>query len=290
VDGGAAVGPGGVETAGGRRGVMDLASLPPWYELVEGICLAVLVIGPLVAVWTRLDRPHAPAFIRRLGQWRGGRATLVAVIAASALFIVAEDVLDRDRQELLPALDIAVRDAVRVVGRWPGVRLVAGAVNDLTGPGLAGVVLTASIGLVALGRRYEALVLIAGTLSAWGLSAALKLGFAVPRPHPTAHDYAITGYGFPSGHTLVTLVAAGLIVWAVSRLTAGQRTLRLYAGAVVVGGAAGVARVLLGVHWLTDVLGGLALGVLWLLAVIAVSSFWATADRATPGWWRKRTG
>jgi membrane-associated phospholipid phosphatase len=270
--------------------VMDLASLPPWYELVEGICLAVLVIVPLVAVWTRLDRPPAPAFIRRLGQSPGGRATLVAVIAASALFVVAEDALDRDRHELLPVLDIAVRDAGRVVRRWPGVLLVAGAVNDLTGPGLAGVVLIASIGLVARGRRYEALVLGAGTLSAWGLSAALKLGFAVPRPHAMAHRYAITGYTFPSAHTVVTLVAAGLIVWALRRLTAGPRTLRLYAGAVVVGGAAGGARVLLGAHWFTDVLAGLAVGVLWLMAVIAVSSFYAPRSAPTPGWGRPPAG
>jgi len=270
--------------------VMDLTSLPPWYELVEGACLAVLVIVVLVAVWTQLDRTHGPAFIRRLEQRPGGRATLVAVIAASALFIVAEDALDRDRQELLPVLDFAVRDAVRVVSRWPGVRLVAGAVNGLTGPGLAGVVLIASIGLAALGRRYEAVVLTAGTLSAWGLSAALKLGFAVSRPHAMAHRYAITGYTFPSAHTVVALVAAGLIVWALRRLTAGPRMLRHYAGAVVVGGVAGGARVLLGAHWLTDVLGGLAVGVLWLIAVIAVSSSYAPRSAPTPGWGRPRMG
>ena len=132
--------------------------------------------------------------------------------------------------------------------------------------------LTASIILVALGRRRETLVLVMGTLSAWALSGALKLAFAVSRPRSMPHEHAITGYGFPSAHVFVTLVAAGLIAWAIGRLTAWPRMSSLYAGAAVVAGVTGGARILMATHWLTDVLGGLAVGTLWLTAVISVSS------------------
>ena len=45
----------------------------------------------------------------------------------------------------------------------------------------------------------------------------------------------------------------------------------LWGGAAVLTLAVGASRVYLGAHWLTDVLGGYALGATWLAAVIAVT-------------------
>jgi undecaprenyl-diphosphatase len=86
----------------------------------------------------------------------------------------------------------------------------------------------------------------------------------VDRARPTLNAAAATlGPSFPSGHT--TTAAA---FFAACALLIGLRRSPAYR-AVLAGGAVGIAvavaasRVLLDVHWLTDVIGGLALGWAW---------------------------
>ena len=93
----------------------------------------------------------------------------------------------------------------------------------------------------------------------------------VDRARPALEPVAATlGPSFPSGHTSTAAAS-----WAAFALIAGRwwgrRAWPALAG-VAVGIAVGVAisRVLLDVHWLTDVLGGLALGWAW-FAVCAIA-------------------
>lgn len=111
----------------------------------------------------------------------------------------------------------------------------------------------------------------------------------VDRARPTIESVAATlGPSFPSGHTSTAAAS-----WAAFALVAGRwwgrRAWPALAG-IAVGIAVGVAcsRVLLDVHWLTDVLGGLALGWAWFAAcAIAfggrVLRFGATAEAAAQG-------
>lgn len=113
--------------------------------------------------------------------------------------------------------------------------------------------------------RWVAPFLLAVILGDKLLTEAVKQ--LVDRARPALEPVAATlGPSFPSGHTSTAAAA-----WAAFALVAGRwwgrRAWPTLAG-VAVGIAVGVAasRVLLDVHWLTDVLAGLALGWAWFAA------------------------
>jgi undecaprenyl-diphosphatase len=89
----------------------------------------------------------------------------------------------------------------------------------------------------------------------------------VDRARPELEAVAATlGPSFPSGHTSTAAAS-----WAAFALVAGRwwgpRAWPALAGAAVgIAVAVAVSRVLLNVHWLTDVLAGLALGWAWFAA------------------------
>jgi undecaprenyl-diphosphatase len=90
--------------------------------------------------------------------------------------------------------------------------------------------------------------------------AALKLMLARARP-----GNALETYSFPSGHATISLVVYGFLAFLLVR---GQaRSVQLAAGMVVAAlvGLVSLSRIYLGVHWFSDVLAGLALGLSWIL-------------------------
>ena len=81
-----------------------------------------------------------------------------------------------------------------------------------------------------------------------------------PRPPESLHLIEVSGFSFPSGHA-----TAGLVCWGLTALLLGAgRSIRVkigvWTGAVVIVALVGLSRIYLGVHWWTDVVGGLALG------------------------------
>ncbi|MEW1632412.1 phosphatase PAP2 family protein [Streptomyces sp. NPDC089173] len=119
------------------------------------------------------------------------------------------------------------------------------------------------------GARLLALWVAAASLLGTLLQQALKA--AVGRERPRWPDPVDTAHfsAFPSGHAMTAAVSCGLLLWLLRLYGAGPA---LWAGAVAVAvvSVIGVAvtRVYLGVHWLTDVVGGVLLGV----AVVAFTA------------------
>ncbi|MFB6818743.1 phosphatase PAP2 family protein [Streptomyces sp. NPDC056347] len=135
-----------------------------------------------------------------------------------------------------------------------------------------------AVAVVALwwrGARPLAVWVAATSLLGTLLQQGLKSAVGRERPHwPDPVDSAHYA-AFPSGHAMTAAVSCGLMLWLLRRYGAGPR---LWRGALAVAGVSvvgvGVTRLYLGVHWLSDVLGGWLLGAALLgLSIAGFSRF-----------------
>ncbi len=130
-------------------------------------------------------------------------------------------------------------------------------------------VVVAGIEIARTRSRWVAPFLLAVILGDKLLTEAVKQ--LIDRARPEIEAVAATlGPSFPSGHTSTAAAS-----WAAFALVAGRwwgrRAWPALAGAAVgIAVAVALSRVLLDVHWLSDVLGGLALGWAW-FAVCAIA-------------------
>jgi membrane-associated phospholipid phosphatase len=179
------------------------------------------------------------------------RRTAVAVLGCCAIFVaVVGQVINRlpGTQRLDTVADLAV---MRAVSQHQGImRLVAG-LGEKAAVSLLTVVVV--LGCLALRRFNGAL------LAAIAMPVAPALTEFVLKP--ASPD----GYGsFPSGHTTATFAAATVV--CVLLATPGTRITRVWRlamalGAQVAGVAVAVAVIGLGMHSLTDAVGGAAVGI-----------------------------
>ncbi|MEZ4865234.1 MAG: phosphatase PAP2 family protein [Caldilineaceae bacterium] len=138
----------------------------------------------------------------------------------------------------------------------------------ITWIGSPGIILLAPLaaGWLWLRRRKPAaaIALMVSVIGAALLSGSLKLLFA--RPRPTVFPPLLTEqtYSFPSGHTWVSIAFYGFIAYL---LWQHQRRV----GAILTAAFAlliAFSRIYLGVHYPSDVLASLSIGLLWLGTVI----------------------
>lgn len=214
----------------------------------------------------------------------GLRLTLLAVaVLAGAALVLPIAVLVRDQWAPLARLDTGVdRAAHSAVVAHSWLLYGAKALTQLGAPTLvqvAGVVI--ALMLLRAQRRRSALFLAVCIAGGYLLSTTGKLAVGRARPSfpdPVAHA---NGASFPSGHA--TGAATFWLALAVVVLPhlARRRRRPLLVLALLVGVVVAATRVLLGVHYPTDVVAGLLLGWGWVAACTAVFSAWR-ADEGRP--------
>lgn len=119
-----------------------------------------------------------------------------------------------------------------------------------------------------------AVFLIVTTAGGGLLNTALKL--AVDRPRPSFVDPVATagGRSFPSGHAMASTVVYGALLLVVLPAVSRSRRPLVVAGAALTVLLIGFSRLALGVHYLSDVVGGYVIGCAWLAASTAAFSTW----------------
>jgi len=159
---------------------------------------------------------------------------------------------------------------------------------DVGGPSWAlGVGLIVAVFFHLYGDRRRAAFSALASLGAFGLAAVLKLLIDRRRPVwrvPVAHA---SGTSFPSGHSAGSAaLSAVLVIGVLPLLAAGLRRRAVSLLVAVYAVSVPISRLVLGVHYPTDVIGGVLLGTGWTL-VCAALLLRAAPPRAVAGCHRR---
>jgi undecaprenyl-diphosphatase len=238
---------------------------------------AGLVIDrPRVLVLRRRYRRELAFVARRFS--RGGAlglsltAGLVVIGLAGWVFgEVLENVLHRN--------ELAIRDspvAAWMVGhRTAWLTDVMQTVTTL-GTLRVGIVLLALVWLLPAGRgsRWPTALMLTIVVGGTGvLVDAIKLSTTRTRPDIADLLTAAPGYAFPSGHSAQAVATFGLLAHLLAgRLPRWGQRVSVWTAAILLIVLVGFSRLYLGAHWLTDVLGGFALGAAWTALVVTTTA------------------
>lgn len=169
--------------------------------------------------------------------------------------------------------------------RTPSLSLLVYAFTQL-GSKLGIAVITTLLGLLLLWKKRP-LYLLALLVAVWGsgLSSQLtKLYFQRERPLNFAF-YTLETYSFPSGHATSAMALMGILCYFIVLEVKNKkiRFLSCLAAALYIL-LMGFSRIYLGVHFLTDVVAGFILGLLWVIMAIGVMEY-----AALKGGYRKKS-
>ena len=116
------------------------------------------------------------------------------------------------------------------------------------------------------GRGRVGLALLATTLAGRLLGEAQKYWIARARPEIEPHLVVVKTSSFPSGHATSSMIF--YLALALRLVCRGRWRFAAAAAAILLSLLIGTSRVMLGVHWPSDVVGGWAFGLLWVLLTL----------------------
>ena len=131
-------------------------------------------------------------------------------------------------------------------------------------------------------RRHPhlALAILLIVLVGRGLAEAQKYMIARVRPDIEPHLVVVKTSSFPSGHATSSMIFYLTVALA---LTTGTRWHKPAAvGAILLSLLIGTSRIMLGVHWPSDVIGGWAFGLLWVLLTLRLAGRVLRTDSEPP--------
>lgn len=238
----------------------DSPSPPPGRERRESRRLPVVTLyWDLLFRALRATAGRAATLRATLGVLLLG-GILVAVVGVAAFAWVASFV----RRGVTQRFDVAVL-------QWIGAHrtpFADRAMLEITFLGTSLTVLVV-VGVAALflyltQHRYSAWLLLAATAGGIILNNVLKLGFSRPRPTVLEWKAEVMTSSFPSGHAMSAAIVYGTVAYLAARLHkhTWARFLTLTLAAVMIALIC-LSRLYLGVHYPSDVLAGVLVGLAW---------------------------
>lgn len=198
----------------------------------------------------------------------GGFLLTVGFLLVFAVALVLGALLDMiDSNEGLARLD-------KSVAEWGSQNASSNTVDVLKWVTHLGATMVVLVAFVVVGiydylrhRNRDVLLFLAAVwLGEWMLNNGLKMIVSRERPD-IFRLVSASGSSFPSGHSAAAAAGAAAIALVLGRDRHRRTRAILAASAALVAVAVATSRALLGVHWLTDVIAGVAVGWGWFLLV-----------------------
>lgn len=219
-------------------------------------------------LWRHLAARLDPAEVLGLHLSAG---VLALVLAAWLFGLIASEVV---AQAAITRLDLRLADWFHQFAASPFTPLVIAFTNwhHPIGVGLMAAALGAW--LARQRQRYWLLALALAVPGGLLLNVLLKYTFQRARPSFETPLVSLASFSFPSGHTSGATVLYGVLAtWLVCRTSSASARAAIVVGAVTMVVLVALSRLYLGVHYLSDVLAGMAVGCAWLaVCVTAVST------------------
>jgi undecaprenyl-diphosphatase len=233
----------------GHRGPIWLAALKDW----------LAVDTPTHWIMFPVKRFLSYFFLRQQGEeFFLAFLALTLFVAGWGFLGVMQDVLAKDP---LVLADQAVYNFFQSLrNSWSDRIFVA--ITEL-GDSFVNICLSGAVLLVLLGKRcYRAAGYWAVTALV-GLAGVQLLKWLIHSPRPIALYHGASAYGFPSGHTTMSVVLYGFLAILLARGLSGTLRWGLFVSVFLISFIIAISRLYLGAHWLSDVLGGFFIGASW---------------------------
>ena len=239
------------------------------------LSILLLCIGGLIWLVFLLVK-HSSRYLEHIGPKRKKRlVTLLCLglVAASWTFLgVVEDLLTGDPLVLADQSVYHFLQALR--SPWGDSLMVA--VTELGDAWCNVAVVLVVLGFLILRKRLrDAAYWLIACGGGMGLVQLFK--WTLHRPRPIDIYHGVSSWGFPSGHTTMSVVIYGFLAVLLLRSFHSRWRWFPFVFALCFSLVVAFSRIYLGAHWLSDILGGMALGWAWVTLLGAVY-FNHTAD------------
>ncbi len=285
----------GAAAGGSYRAVEEYAGRASL--VLAGLLVTAVVIG-MVARWVQnnqqgfiarrdrfLERPRITRIRERFGSqitFVGRRldpgerfglfvtvGIVIAIAGGWAFGAILQDVLGRDE---LALFDEPI-DRWIVDHRDPTLTAAMKAVTFLGSQVFVITVLVVASSVVYARTRNRRWPMFLAASLFGGLLLSSMFKFLIARQRPTLAPLVVERTpAFPSGHTIAATVLFGCLAYILTRDRGWRTTIVVWSLAGFAALVVGFSRIYLGVHWTTDVLGGLALGSFWVAVTITATS------------------
>ncbi|HMB93867.1 MAG TPA: phosphatase PAP2 family protein, partial [Rhodothermales bacterium] len=231
------------------------------------------VQGGRVRRWLSVHAPRVWQFVRyRFSReaWYGLTLTMAFVLCVGMIWLFMQVTESWTAEGVLYQFDRSVNEQIQGLLSDNTIQAIA----RLTYLGDGEFAIMASVVLIItfiVQKRWWRLLALF-TILGLGNAVMWTLKWQFDRTRPDGFITMPTSSSFPSGHSFVAMVLYGFLIFLVWQVVK-SRVWRvvLTTALVLIILMVGLSRVLLSVHWVSDVLGGFTIGLAWLIFGIVVT-------------------
>lgn len=184
---------------------------------------------------------------------------IIAFLCLIIVLMMLEDIFENEQV----TLDMVVYRLVILNLRSEPLTIIMKVITNLSS---AYVLIAIAIGTLLFIKNKKVGVCVTSNLVIATLLNQL-LKYIIQRPRPEGYRLiAESGYSFPSGHSMVSMAFYGFIIYLIWKMVKNKRI--KYVACGILGfliPMIGFSRIYLGVHYASDVIGGFAISIVYLL-------------------------